>query len=333
MRRIEPWLLGLVLPACAVSLDDPAPAPRPVPEVAVQSGCPLQASAALAGAGQSVILPTGQQLWLFAGNTGAGRDDGLLLRPAVDAVPCSGLASVQPALPGTNTSADQATPLSAVVAGQDTWAFFEAWTLDASQAFGVRVTGRGVARWNPATAQFERQGLLWTADRPNWGIASLWDGEWLYVYGCESHGFLQRRCYAARVAPDQASDPSAYEYSVGGGHYSADPDAALPILLDAGDLSVHKHASGRLLLSYVTPLSDTVLVRTALSPVGPFSAPRPLFACDVVAGEFCSGGVRHPQLEDPETLAVTYVRSSFEPMTPDRSMPRLVTVPLPQDLP
>lgn len=345
MRRTDP-ALGLccaLISGCAWSLDDPPAAAAPPGDAPVVAGCPIGFATATSGAGYSALLPDGQALWLFGGSadgersdgerSNGERSDGVLARPTAPQIPCETEAALEVALPPTATLTDHATPLSTVVADGVLWGFFESWVLDANAAMGVRVTGRGVARYDPALGSFVRVALLWTADRPNWGVSALQHGAWVYAYGCEAYGFLQRRCYVARAAPTNLAQPEAWQYSTGGGQFSADPDAALPVLLDAGDLHVAPHPSGRLLASYITPLGNQVTIRTALSPTGPFSSPKVLMSCPLQPGEFCAGAIRHPWLESPTSLVFSIERASFESMRAERRQPRLVTLPLPADLP
>lgn len=318
---------------CAWSLDDPPPSAQPPAAAPVVAGCPIAFAAGAGGAGYSAQRLDGAVLWLFGGALNSERSDGILALPSTPEQPCDATAVLQAALPQTATSTEQATPLSTVVVDGELWGFFESWTLDATAPMGVRITGRGIARHDAALGSFVRMALLWTADRPNWGISALQQGSWVYAYGCESYGFLQRRCYVARADAHNLTRPEAWTYSTGGGQFSADPDTALPVLLDAGDLHVTPHPSGRLLATYVTPLGDTLFVRTALSPTGPFSSPKALMTCPVEDGEFCTGGIRHPWLETVSSLVLTYARGSFEAITAERRQPRLVTLPLPANLP
>ena len=197
----------------------------------------------------------------------------------------------------------------------------------------MRVIGRGVARWDTKLRQFRRLGLLWTSDRPNYGTGAWFDGERVYAYGCANSGPLQRDCYAARAPVHAIGNPAAWEYAVGVDSFSANADAAVPILVGVGDVSVRKGGDGRMTVSYVPVLGDRVMVRTALGPTGPFSGAHEWFRCELGPGEFCVGGVRQVGLDVGAGAVATYVRASFEPMAQGRAQPRLVMFGLPAGLP
>jgi hypothetical protein len=78
-----------------------------------------------------------------------------------------------------------------------------------------------------------------------------------------------------------------------------------------------------------------MMVRSALTPTGPFSQPYLLATCVLGPGDFCQGGERHPELEtDPQAVSVSAVAASFNSAPPgDRYWPRLAVVPLPAALP
>lgn len=107
-------------------------------------------------------------------------------------------------------------------------------------------------------------------------------------------------------------------------------DNAQPILTDVGDLHFASHSSGRLLVTYISPLGNDTWVRLALSPTGPFSAPHRLLRCETAPGEFCVSVVRHPFWEQaPQDVVLSRQRASFDRMAPDRRLPQVATVKLP----
>lgn len=337
MRRmvVAGWLCGLaLLGGCDWLSDDPPPAARPTAPLA--QGCPLPFAAAAQDAGRSLAMADGTLAWLFSAPLQQDRSDGLLVHtPEVTPADCSaqGPETTTIALPPTATDTDLASPLASVQTASGLWLFYEAWVLDAAEPFGVRITGRGVARWDPSAGQFVRLARLWSGSGPNWGTSALADGNDLYVYGCEGYGFLQRRCYAAQVPAANPAEAAAYRYLDVNQQWNSAPALAEPVATDVGDWHVTKHASGQLLATYFTPLGDTAYARTAKSPIGPFSAPLALFRCPLGPDEFCTGAARHPLLETAGTLVLTYARSSFEAMSAERRQPRLVALPLPDNLP
>ena len=328
------WLAGCTLPLDSGGTDvDAASAPDSI------SGCALFAAAAFQpGTGQSVTLPSGATLWTFdAALTTGGRMDGVAALAQIVPGSCAGtLADTTVALPPSGTDTDFAKPLDLVRVGSDVWQFYETWRLAAGAPFGVKTTGRGVAKWDSATGQFTRaSSLLWTADRPAYGQSALVDGAWVYAYGClaAADGWT-RDCYVARAPSSQLADVNAWQYATAVGEFTANPDGALPILIGVGDVSVRRHASGRLLASYLEPLDTVLQVRALLGPTGPFSAPHPVGQCAAPPDTFCVGAVQHPELDpDAATLAVTFARASFDPLTDDVRWPRLAYLPLPDALP
>ena len=301
-------------------------------------GCPLFAEAsATLDSGRS--FPNVQQgaLWSF--------DDGkygVVVRVQPEYVRCG----VTPnewsvALPATATDAAFARPLDVAQTEGGNWQFFETWRFAAGAPFGVKTIGRGIARLDAASGQFQRGPLFWTADRPNYGQAAIVDGGWLYAYGCSgSADGWSRDCYVARVPVGQISDINAWQYATGVGQFTANVDDAQPILTGVGDIEVRRHAaatpepSGRLLLTYIKPLDTLLQVRSALGPTGPFSAPHVLGQCEASTGTFCVGAVQHPELDpDAATIAVTFARASFDPLPSDARWPRLAFLPLPGALP
>jgi hypothetical protein len=198
------------------------------------------------------------------------------------------------------------------------------------------MVGRGVARWNPVSRQFDRpKSLLWTADRPNYGSAVVRESVWVFAYGCvpTDNGWT-RACYVARAPAAQLDQSDAWQYATAVGQFTTDVDAAQPILVGVGDLSVRRHASGKLLLTYVLPLDTVLQVRSALGPTGPFSAPYPLGRCDAPVGAFCVGAVQHPEYDPAaSSIAVTFARASFEVLSPDVRHPRFAILTLPTQLP
>ncbi len=139
-------------------------------------------------------MPDGT-LRLMFGSTDGFRQDGLLFVAKATADPCaasSPSSSVGPALPATDASDDFAMPLATVSARSSRWTFYEAWRADTSKPFGVHTTGRGGALFYPeptrlgAPRHFERKDLIWSADLPHYGHAAWFEGNFVYVYGCEN---------------------------------------------------------------------------------------------------------------------------------------------------
>ncbi len=303
------------------------------------AGCALFAGVApTLGVGHSVALPDGATLWTFdAPLVAGGRADGVAGRLQLATGGCPGtLLDAVAALPATATDSDFATPLDLVRTGDDVWQFYETWRFAAGAPFGVKVVGRGVAKWDSQTGQFARGAdLLWTADRPAYGQSALVDGAWVYAYGCEpAQDGWTRACYVARAPTLQVANVNAWQYATAVNQFTANPDDAQPILTGVGDLSIRRHPSGRLLATYILPLDTVLRVRSALGPTGPFSAPHALAQCQAATGSFCVGAVQHPELDpDAATVALTFARASFDPLPSDVTWPRLAYLALPAALP
>jgi hypothetical protein len=335
MYRIS---LAILLCGCTLPLDKSGTASDASSSPDTVAGCALFAGTDLAiSVGTSLELPGAATLWAFDGAlTPGSRSDGIIARVNVSDGACPGsLSQAAIALPPSATESDFARPLALARAGDDIWLFYETWRFDPSAAFGVKTVGRGVGKFTASSGSFTRGGLLWTADRPAYGQAALVDGGWLYAYGCSgSADGWSRDCYVARVPVASISDGTAWQYATGVGQFTNHVDDAQPILTGVGDLSVHRHASGRLLLTYVKPLDTLLQVRSALGPTGPFSAAHALGQCEASQGTFCVGAVQHPELDpDARTIAVTFARASFDPLPNDVRWPRLAFLLLPDTLP
>lgn len=198
---------------------------------------------------------------------------------------------------------------------------------------GFDPVGVAIASWDEVAGRFVvAPEHLFTSDRPAYGDAVIVDGDVVYAYGCAGSGFLTDSCYLARVAADRLGDRTAYEFYRGGGpgnDFVASIDEAWPLFEGGGGLAVVARAD-RVYVAYVTPLGETVTLRSGLGPSGPFSAPLAAARCELPAGGFCRGLSAHPALDaaDPGALTLTYANSSFEPLTAEQRATRMVQVRL-----
>jgi hypothetical protein len=202
--------------------------------------------------------------------------------------------------------------------------------------------GIGLAPRDPARGAFvPTSELLWSPDRPAYGSSALSAGGVVYAWGCKGSGYLTSDCFVAKASPALASSSAAYSYWAGD-HWSTSADDAKPIAEGAGSVvSVRPDAArlGRWLMTYVPPLGNTLVVRSAIAPEGPWSAPVTLGACAISgagAGAFCSGAQQHPELSaDGQSLALSYDARTFatDGGPVDAFWPQLVILPVPASLP
>lgn len=361
MRRSDLALLAaLALAGCSIRLDHlPAPGSSPDAGAPVVRGCRLfhpanGSTPAVSGRVSSIVMPGGRSLWI-AGTLRVGGKDVNAAGAWVDAsAPVAGcfagsawIGGGKPRsllAPSPLGAAMMLEALAPVRAGSDAYLYYALSRPAPGEPFGVHLMGYGIARWDAASQSFvPTSTLLWTGDRPDYGAGVVVDGTTAYVYGCESGGFLRDDCYVARAPIDRLEDASAYEYSTGGGQWSAQPDDAWPVVVNAGDPVgvLHDAARHRYLMAYVTPLGDTLTVRSGLGPDGPWSAPFELARSALPDKDAFSGSVAlHPELAGripPGSIAASYGFSTFTPgaaeANPEGYWSRLAVLPLPRELP
>jgi hypothetical protein len=300
--------------------------------------------ALLQGAGVSVVLADGSALWSFSGATltdSKSVSNGLLAHVSGDsASSCYPATSVPTALPAFAPSPLGSqyliAPLDMVTVGTAVWSYYQLVALDASAPLGVKLEGTGIAPFNAVTGQFvPTADLLWAGDALAFGESAVAVGNDVYAYACSTDANGNPVCYGAHVDASAIDNPAAYEFSQGAGFFTSDPSQALPVVDGPGGLSVRQHASGRWLATYIRPLDSVVKVRSAVTPLGPFSEEYDLFSCPLGTGDFCSGGNRHPEADvDANTIAVSFAAATFASESAgSRYWPRLAFVRLPDALP
>jgi hypothetical protein len=306
LRRSSALFVVVFVSACSVPLherDEHVPArgaeqtaPVPAPRV---TGCAIFGGTH--GNARSVALPDGRTLFVL--------DDG---RVAVTTVAdaCAASANDDAGLAG-------ASPLDLVRVGDDVWLYFR------------DTRGFGVARLDQATLRFAAGTTLFTADRPSYGMSAIapLDG-FVYAYGCHEAGFLRHDCFVARAPEASVADEAAYRFYTGGGQWGPRVDEAWPIVTAAASVDVVFDAPrARWLMLYAATLGSTLLVRTGLSPSGPWSAERAIASGDVDEHVFCT----EPRIHSltGEGLVASYSRVSFEPVPESSRTPVLVTLTLP----
>lgn len=102
--------------------------------------------------------------------------------------------------------------------------------------------------------------------------AFLRSGDFVYQYGTPSGRF--GAAFVARVRPADILDLSRYQYYRGGGTWSAEPAAAAPIVRQpVSEMSVAYNAFLKRFVM-LTEQAGSVMMRTAPTPVGPWSGPK-----------------------------------------------------------
>lgn len=135
--------------------------------------------------------------------------------------------------------------------------------------------GYGIASYDEDRGAFVPRELLWTGNRPSFGVAAVQTASDVFVWGCRDARFLEADRWLARVPASHTGDFSRYEYAWGCGNWTARIDDAWP-RFDAGpSVSVMRLPDrGRALLATIPPLSDTIEFRTGLAVGGPWSVRR-----------------------------------------------------------
>jgi hypothetical protein len=342
LRRASP--AAIVLTACAVRLEADRSAPPPAPSPPVVPTCSL-----LRGTDSSISRVHGrahsfagdgvERRWVVATAAAAGTPplaNATTLVGPLDGA-CGGRghdATLAAAMEGVGPD-DQVDLLSTVEAVSGAWAYF-------ARTSGGVVVGRGVARFDRAKGRFiAGERLLWTGDRPSFGVAAASVEATTYVYGCKQGRGFASDCFVARAPGDHLDDEAAYEYATGGGNWSARVDDAWPVFEASETVSVvWLPRRGRWVMAHAEPLGRDVMVRTGLGPDGPWSAAVAAARCWLPdAQAFCAAVSLHPALADvgrdgvPFTYApVTFTEGAAE-RDPLAYWTRLGVLPVPPALP
>lgn len=181
--------------------------------------------------------------------------------------------------------------------------------------------GVGLARWGATSMPVERPlvdgdaadpTLLFGPDEPPFVSAALAHEGHLYVYAC-SVDWLNAPCKLARVEYDYAFKRSAWRYYAGAGAWSLLLDEAVPVVDGNPSMTVHwsEHLDAWVAIHNGVVSAD-VMIHTAPSPEGPWSAADVLFTGDPTDGDesWNYGGVAHPEFQEDggRVEYVTYYR-------------------------
>lgn len=230
-----------------------------------------------------------------------------------------------------------------VQAGGSAWLYYALFEAAPEEYFGYRLVGYGVSERDAPTGRYTPNAtLLWDADAPAYGRAVVRQGNTVYVFGCKGvPDTFRSDCFVARVAEDSLADPSAYTYYAGSVGWSPEPTDAAAVFSSGGTISVRFHGDvSRWVVTYVPTFGDTLELRSAPAPEGPWSDPEMLARCEVPPDDeqaFCEGAFQHPALAaGPHELVLGYSIVTFAEdaearivQAPQRYWPRLVRVPRP----
>jgi hypothetical protein len=184
-------------------------------------------------------------------------------------------------------------------------------------------TGYSIAVWEALDKPIIRPKVRPAADDPTilfpkgdvvLGQAAVCVGNWLYVYGCETKG-LSWPCIVARVRFEDALRREAWQFFAGDARWSTDWKDALPVMNAAPMLTVHWNGYlGKYLAVYSTPLENSMSIRTADRPEGPWSASQVIFKCIVPGREdaWNYSGLAHPEFaqDNGRVEYITYYRET-----------------------
>ncbi|MCB1702820.1 MAG: DUF4185 domain-containing protein [Halioglobus sp.] len=188
--------------------------------------------------------------------------------------------------------------------------------------------GHSIAVWKDSLQAPERPVFNYVESYPTlffseegeygFGSAAVAVDDDVYVYGCElAEDSLQKPCHLARVAFADILDKSAWSYYGGDGNWSSDISSSSEIFLGNDMMSVFFSAYlKQFLVIYSEPFGAKAMLRSALRPEGPRSAPMVLFS--VEATENAHGWVydflAHPEFSEDggRIVYVSYSRKTDE---------------------
>lgn len=343
-------LAGVLSWSCAVSLDDEqnATAPPSNQELPTSRGCVPFAEQAdidgVQGGLRSMKLTTGQVLWLPENLEvqGESRAAAGLISDAslgidsclAEATPVGdlGQALLEPSPRGNDLLLS---PLDGFSDGTTDWLFYRLYEPAPDEPFGIKLAGIGIAAGDGNGRFTPSADLLWTGDRPEWGTAAHVDGEHVYVWGCIGARFLSADCYLARAPLERVTEVGAYEYSLGGGTWTPRIDEAFALVEAGTQISIAEvPALDRYVMAYATAFGETLVLRTGVSPSGPWSAPVEAARCELPNDDaFCQRVELHPELAANEgEVVLSYDPAIFGGSGPEYRT-RLVTLAVPESLP
>jgi len=170
--------------------------------------------------------------------------------------------------------------------------------------------GSGVAYVNAGSTEATRQGdLVFDENSSNftYGRSSVRSGNTIYAYACTS---AASSCTVARVNASEITNRSSYTFW-DGSQWVSDIRSAAPVISGPYamfSVSWNEHLQ-RYLAVYMPAFSRKVMMRTSLSPEGPWSSPVEAFTAQTPAnGQSTYAGLEHVGLSknNGRTLYISY---------------------------
>ncbi|MCB9761733.1 MAG: DUF4185 domain-containing protein [Alphaproteobacteria bacterium] len=178
--------------------------------------------------------------------------------------------------------------------------------------------GHGVAIWDDPDGHPwrpepgvdpEHPTLLFPGDTDNYGAAALVEGDHVYTYACDTDGW-GKPCRVGRAPLATVEVREDWRFWDGEA-WSADIGDAAEVFDGASQMSVQwNEALGMYLALYVPGLTDTITLRTAPAPEGPWSREVALMETLPAAEDWVYCGIGHPEYDDGANLYVTYYRTT-----------------------
>lgn len=186
--------------------------------------------------------------------------------------------------------------------------------------FNFNGIGTGIATWDgvnpPVRAVIDPNAAephtLFAPDPFETVASALLVNDLVYVYFCKQ-SFGVHFCRLGRAPFDSATQPAAWTYFAGSDGWQGDFGKAHVVVQAAPSFSVHFNAHYQKYLAvYSTPLDNTLEMRVADAPEGPWSVSRVVHDCEAPAvnGAWDYAGVGHAEYarEDGRTEYMTYYR-------------------------
>lgn len=153
----------------------------------------------------------------------------------------------------------------------------------------------------------------------SFGAAVLRDGDYVYIYGIDETGTglaRSKHLVVARAPISSVSDFTAWRFFKDGEWTNDSRQASRLAKGMANEMSVSfvPHRKQYVAVYSEQGLSPRILVRTAPTPIGPWSGPTMVYQC--LEGQdrknFCYAAKAHPELAGEDELLITYVVNSFD---------------------